>query len=85
MEKEKLNSILESLERIENKLLEIDTKCDAATAHADFVEQVYETVRSPLDFITSYFSPAQEKLPPPPRVSKPITGVEKKKVLYLCK
>ena len=49
MEKDKLNSILESLERIENKLLEIVRKCDAATAHSEFVEKVSETVRSPLD------------------------------------
>ena len=48
--------ILESLTRIEKRLEEIDKKCDDVTAHANFVESVYETMRAPLDFITGYVS-----------------------------
>ena len=46
--------IVKSLKRIEKRLEEIDKKCDAVTAHATFVEGVYETMRAPLDFITGY-------------------------------
>mgnify|MGYP006087175479 CR=1 FL=1 len=48
--------IIESLRRIEKRLEEIDRKCEDVTAHANFVESVYETIRSPLDFITGYVS-----------------------------
>jgi len=48
--------ILESLKRIENRLEEIDRKCEDVTTHANFVQSVYETIRAPLDFITGYVS-----------------------------
>jgi hypothetical protein len=46
--------IMETLVRIEKRIEEIDRKCDAVTAHASFVEGVYETLRSPLNYITGY-------------------------------
>ncbi|ANS04395.1 hypothetical protein [uncultured Mediterranean phage] len=48
--------ILDTLNRIEKKLNEIDKKCDAVNDHANFVEGVYETLRAPLDFITTKVS-----------------------------
>jgi hypothetical protein len=47
---------LETLKRIEKRLEEIDRKCDSVTAHANFVEGVYETMKAPLNFITEYVS-----------------------------
>ena len=49
----KMDIIILILQRIENKLNEVEKSCGGMDEHINFVESVYSTVRSPLDFIVN--------------------------------
>lgn len=74
MNEDKVDKILQKLQKIEERLNHVDTKCESMQNHARFVERVYETLRTPLDIVSSYifrYTPFlsedhQQLLPPPP-------------------
>ena len=49
---EKLAAIESRLERMEKDLKALKTSCKGMDTHIGFIEDVYGTVRYPLDFIT---------------------------------
>ena len=53
---QKLDLILEKLASIETRLARIELSCGGMDSHIGFVEGVYGTLRSPLDFISSQIS-----------------------------
>ncbi len=74
MNEDKVDNILKKLQKIEERLDHMDAKCESMQNHARFVEKVYETLRTPLDVVSSYifrYTPFlsedhQQLLPPPP-------------------
>ena len=68
---DKLNNIEKKLEQIENDLKEINYKidnnlinnCEKMGSHVDFVENVYNTVRSPLQYISNSITMKNNVLP----------------------
>jgi predicted nuclease with TOPRIM domain len=59
----KLDSIEEKLDRIEEKLKKNTEDCEKMSEHIDFVENVYSTLKSPLEFIRWKLGYSQENLP----------------------
>jgi hypothetical protein len=55
-EQDKLDLILEKLNAIEKRLDKIENSCGAMDTHIGFVDGVYTTVRTPLDFIVNKVS-----------------------------
>lgn len=51
---QKIDLILDKLTRIEERLARIEKSCGGMDSHIGFVENVYGTLRSPLDYITTY-------------------------------
>lgn len=49
----KMDIVILTLQRIENNLREVKLSCNTMDEHIDFIESVYTTVRSPLDYIMS--------------------------------
>lgn len=49
----KLDTVLERLTRLEDRLNGIEGSCSGMDSHIGFIEGVYETLRSPLDYFTS--------------------------------
>jgi hypothetical protein len=47
----KFDLILEKLIAIEKRIDAIEDKCDRMDSHINFINEVYKTVKSPLDFI----------------------------------
>ncbi len=74
MNEDKVDKILKKLQKIEERLDRVDAKCESMQNHARFVEQVYDTLRTPLDIVTNYifrYTPFLsedhiQSLPPPP-------------------
>ena len=60
---DRLRRMEERLCRIEALLNKIVGSCDNMDHHIGFINGVYETVRSPLDYIVSRISGSQEHLP----------------------
>lgn len=68
---DKLNNIEKKLEQIENDLKDINYKidnnlinnCEKMGSHVDFVENVYNTVRSPLQYISNSITMKNSVLP----------------------
>ena len=56
---EKLDKIIHKLELIENRLGIIEESCSEMGNHINFVNNVYSTVRTPLDFILNQVSRIQ--------------------------
>ena len=54
MSEQKLDLILDKLSRIERRLERIEQSCGGMDSHIGFVENVYETLRSPLNYIKTY-------------------------------
>jgi hypothetical protein len=50
---QKLDQILSKLEDIEKRLKKIEESCVGMDGHIGFVEGVYGTLRSPLDFLAN--------------------------------
>ena len=60
--KDRLDIILEKLERIEEKLSILEKKtdintenCDKMSGHIDFIESVYNRLKSPIEYVTGKF------------------------------
>ena len=74
MNEDKVGKILQKLQNIEERLDRVDAKCESMQNHARFVEKVYDTLRIPLDAVSSYifrYTPFlsedhRQSLPPPP-------------------
>lgn len=49
----KLDVILEKIIRLEARVARIEGSCKGMDSHIGFVEGVYETLRSPMDYISS--------------------------------
>ena len=49
----KLNMILEKLVSLESRLERIEKSCNEMDSHIGFIEGVYGTLRSPLDYIST--------------------------------
>lgn len=68
---DKLNNIEQKLEQIENDIKNINYKidnnlinnCEKMGSHVDFVENVYNTVRSPLQYISNSITMKNSVLP----------------------
>lgn len=68
---DKLNNIEQKLEQIENDIKNINYKidnnlinnCEKMGSHVDFVENVYNTVRSPLQYISNSITMKNNVLP----------------------
>jgi archaellum component FlaC len=50
---EKLDKIIHKLERIENRLNIVEESCNGMDNHINFVNNVYSTIRTPLDFMVN--------------------------------
>ena len=53
----KINLILQKLENIESKIGIVSESCEGMDNHIQFIEGVYTTLRSPLDFIANSVRP----------------------------
>ena len=56
---ENLDKIIHKLERIEHKLNIVEESCNGMDHHINFINNVYTTIRSPLDFIVNRISRIQ--------------------------
>jgi len=71
MSTDKLDLILEKIEKIEKRLDKLEESCIAMDKHIGFVDQVYKTVRTPLDFILhriNYLTGTKESLYLPEKI-----------------
>jgi hypothetical protein len=59
-----LTEILKKLENIEKRLEGIENSCCEMDSHIDFVNNVYDKLRYPLDFVANKISGVNESLPP---------------------
>ena len=50
---EKLDKIIHKLERIEKRLDIVEESCNGMDNHINFVNNVYSTIRTPLDFMVN--------------------------------
>jgi hypothetical protein len=48
---QKLDAILEKLSQFEERLSRVEASCQGMATHIGFIERVYGTLRSPLDYI----------------------------------
>jgi hypothetical protein len=48
-----LNEINKKLDRIEERLIKLERTQDKMDTHIDFIENVYENVKHPLNFVTN--------------------------------
>jgi hypothetical protein len=66
---QKLDQILSKLEDIERRLKRVEESCVGMDGHIGFVESVYGTLRSPLDFLANQVNrisgTAEGRLPSP--------------------
>ena len=53
---QKLDIIISKLENIETKLNIVEQSCNGMDSHIGFINNVYNTVRSPVDFILERIS-----------------------------
>ena len=60
---EKLDIILKKLETIENKLGDCENSCENMDSHISFVNNVYSSVKSPLQYIIDKVSYTKTELP----------------------
>ena len=58
---ELLNEINIKLDTIETRLSNLEHSTTKMASHIDFVENVYDCVKHPLNVITNYISPSNEK------------------------
>ena len=56
---------MKRLDAIEEKINRIDSKSAQMTQHISFVQSVYATLRSPLNYLTSYVTREPSQLPSP--------------------
>jgi archaellum component FlaC len=63
---EKIDQINIRLDKIEKKLGIVEQDCSSMRSHIGFVESVYDTLKTPLNYITSKISGESRELPPPP-------------------
>ncbi len=61
----KFDQIMKRLDAIEEKINRIDSKSAQMTQHISFVQSVYATLRSPLNYLTSYVTREPSQLPSP--------------------
>lgn len=59
----KLDTIIHKLELIENRLGIVEESCSEMDNHINFVNNVYSTVRTPLDFILNQVGRIQGRQP----------------------
>jgi hypothetical protein len=52
MSNDKIDLILSKLNDIERRLDKIESSCNGMDHHIGFIENVYGTLRSPLDYVT---------------------------------
>mgnify|MGYP005990116303 CR=1 FL=1 len=64
---EKLDQISTRLDRIESKLGIVEQDCSSMRSHIGFVEGVYATLKTPLDYVASKITGNVGELPPAPR------------------
>ena len=64
MNKTLLTELLKKLENIEKRLERIENSCCEMDSHIDFVNNVYDKLRYPLDFVSKKISGVNESLPP---------------------
>jgi archaellum component FlaC len=62
---EKLTCINDRLDKIEEKIKQMKKSCTSMDNHIGFVENVYSTLKSPLDYIANVVTTTR-KLPPYP-------------------
>ena len=60
---DQLSFIIDTEEKLEETIKENTKDCKKMSNHIDFVNNVYTSLRSPLNFITSRFTSNQEELP----------------------
>ena len=60
---DQLSFVINTEEKLEVTIKENTQDCKKMSNHIDFVNNVYSSLRSPLNFIISSFSTKQEELP----------------------
>jgi hypothetical protein len=63
-----LNEINKKLDRIEERLIKLEKTQDKMDTHIDFIEDVYENIKHPLNYVTNKMnnylqSPGSNNLP----------------------